>query len=333
MVRVATIIVTYRSAQLVIESLRSLQAERSTAGLDIRVMVVDNSSEDLAPIGRAIEANGWTSWVTLLQSPRNGGFAYGNNLGVERACADGIPNYFYLLNPDTQVRAGAVGALVRFLETHPEVAIAGSSFENVDGSEWPIAFRFPTWVSEVEQGIEFGLVTRALQRWVVPRTMTRAAQQVDWVSGASMMIRAAVYAELGGLDENYFLYFEEVDFCRRARQAGFPTWYVPESRVMHVKGHSTQLTDRPQRLPAYWFESRRRYFARSFGVHRAMLIDMLALLARSLGWLKRIALCRASTAVPYFIRDLAHHSIIWPRNRNVPEHRRTVYGHSADPTA
>lgn len=318
---------TYRSAQLTIESLHSIHAERSTVGLHIRVIVVDNSLEDLGAIAQAVELNDWSSWITLVQAPFNGGFAYGNNLGVERAYAEGIPDYLYLLNPDTQVRAGAIGSLARFLESRPEVAIAGSSFENRDGSDWPIAFRFPTLESELIQGLEFGLVTRLLQRWVVTRRMTRTAQPVDWVSGASMMIRSEVFAALGGFDENYFLYFEETDFCRRARQAGFFTWYVPESRVMHVGAQSTHVTHQesvPKRLPAYWFESRRRYFALSFGVGHAMVIDVIALVAHSLGWLKRIVLRRR--AVPYFVRDLARHSILRARNRTVPAIRDRTTG-------
>ena len=84
-----------------------------------------------------------------------------------------------------------------------------------------------------------------------------------------MMIRPSVLACIGGMDENYFLYFEETDFCYRAKQAGFPTWYVPESRVMHIMGQTTTVTDisaGPRRLPGYWFESRRRYFAVTYGI-------------------------------------------------------------------
>ncbi len=88
------------------------------------------------------------------------------------------------------------------------------------------------------------------------------------------------------MDENYFLYFEETDFCYRAKKAGFATWYVPESRVMHIMGQSTTVTDLtrgPKRLPSYWFESRRRYFAMTYGIGHAIGIDIVALLACSIG--------------------------------------------------
>jgi N-acetylglucosaminyl-diphospho-decaprenol L-rhamnosyltransferase len=318
---IAVVIVTYKCAALTIESLRSVVVERSEAGLHIRVVVVDNASGDTPAIAEAIESNGWRSWVTLVTAPKNGGFAYGNNLGIARAHADHPPSYIYLLNPDAQVRRGAIGSLARFLESHPEVGIAGSSFENLDGSDWPIAFHFPSLRSELLHGMELGPLMRLFKRWTVAQQMTRVPQPIDWICGASMLIRPAVLESIGGMDENYFLYFEETDFCYRARKAGFATWYVPDSRVMHIQGQSTTVTDPtsgPKRLPSYWFESRRRYFAITYGVGHAMTIDIVACLACSIGLMKRAILGRARTVTPHFIRDLIRHSVIWPRNRKFP---------------
>jgi len=325
---VAVIIVNYRCAELTVACLRSIEQERrSSPDLTIRAVVVDNASGDLPALEEAVRTWGWSSWVSLLGAPCNGGFAYGSNLGIERSWAAAPPAYVHLLNPDTEVRPGAIGTLVRFLETHPEAGIAGSSFETPDGSEWPMAFRFPTLASELDAGLKFGLVTRLLSRWVVARRMSQMAEPVDWISGASMLIRPQVLETIGGLDENYFLYFEETDFCRRARRAGFATWYVPESRVMHIIGQSTSISDRrerPARLPSYWFESRRRYFAATFGIRYAILVDLVAVLAYALGFCKRIALGRAGTGVPHFLRDLIRHSVLWGRNRKIPPPRCTL---------
>src|SRR5579863_3745957 len=167
---IAVIIVTYRTAQLTIEALRSVADERAIPGMRIRVVVVDNASEDLPIIAEAVAANDWSSWVTLIASPRNGGYGYGNNLGIAQAWRDGPPDYVHLLNPDTQLRPGAIATLVRFLESRPDVGIAGGSFETRDGHDWPIAFRFPSLWSEIDAGLAFGPVTRLLQRWVVART-------------------------------------------------------------------------------------------------------------------------------------------------------------------
>jgi N-acetylglucosaminyl-diphospho-decaprenol L-rhamnosyltransferase len=321
---VAVVIVTYKSAQLTIDCLRSIRADRSTANLRIRAVVVDNASGDLPAIAEAIASNRWSPWVTCVLAPTNGGFAYGNNLGIMHACSVSMPAYIYLLNPDTQVRDGAIGALIRFLEANHEVGIAGSSFENLDGSEWMIAFRFPSLLSELNSALDVGFVARLLQRWVVQRQMTKSPQPTAWICGASMMMRPSVIRATGGFDENYFLYFEETDFCRRAIRAGYPTWYVPESRVMHIRGQSTQVTDErlgKRRLPPYWFESRRRYFAVTFGLNYAVAVDVVALLAEALGWLKRLVLGRKQDSVPYFIRDLARHSVLWKQNRIIPAFR------------
>lgn len=321
---IAVVIVTYKSAALTIESLRSVNAERSTPGFHIRAVVVDNAAGDAPAIADAIESNGWGSWVTLVIAPKNGGFAYGNNLGIARAYEDHAPSYVYLLNPDAQVRHGAIETLARFLESHPEAGIAGSSFENLDGSDWPIAFHFPGLMSEMLQGMELGFLMRIFKRYMVAQNMSKISQPIDWICGASMLIRPAVLDAIGGMDENYFLYFEETDFCYRARKAGFATWYVPESRVMHIAGQSTEVTDRtkgPRRLPPYWFESRRRYFAMTYGVGHAIAIDIVALLASSIGALKRTALRRTHTAIPHFVRDLMRHSVLRPHNREFPEVR------------
>lgn len=319
-VTVAVIIVSYKSAALAIESLRSVQAERAAdGGLGIRAVVVDNASGDFPRITQAVTENGWSSWVATVLAPRNGGFAYGNNLGIRHALRNGGADYVYLLNPDTQVRTGAIAALVRFLESQPRIGIAGSSFENEDGSDWPIAFRFPSLVSELSQALGLGPVMRLLDRWAVAREMSQLEPQpVDWICGASMMVRAAVLEAIGGLDEGYFLYFEETDFCLRARRAGFPTWYVPQSRVMHVGGQSTGVTERntaPRRLPAYWFDSRRRYFTKAFGIAHAMAIDLAVLATYPCGWLKRLALRQRHGSVPHYYRDFIRGSVLRSTHR------------------
>jgi GT2 family glycosyltransferase len=321
---IAVVIVSYRTADLTIASVRSIEAERSRATVRLQVVVVDNASGDAPAIAAAIATNGWSGWVKLVVSARNGGFGYGNNLGIAHAFAAAVPDYIHLLNPDAQVRLGAIETLARFLESHPQAGIAGSGFDNADGSDWPIAFRFPGLLSEIDSGLRFGPASRLLRRWAVAQRMGKAPQQVDWVCGASMMIRPSVLAAIGGFDENYFLYFEETDLCRRAGRAGFQTWYVPGSRVMHIRGQSTSVTDLahgPKRLPTYWFDSRRRYYGINYGLGWGIVIDMGALVAGALGTLKQILLGRRNTLVPRYLRDLLASSILWRRNRELPPAR------------
>ncbi|MCF8154929.1 MAG: glycosyltransferase family 2 protein [Rhodoferax sp.] len=318
--RVAVVIVTYRSAALTVDCLRSLQSERLNSRIDITAVVVDNASGDYPEIAAAITREGWSDWAKLIEAPRNGGFAYGNNLGFAHAVRLWSPHYLHMLNPDTRVKPGAVRELVDFLERTPAAGIAGSSFENGDGSDWPIAFRFGSPLSELESGLGFGPVSRLLQRWRVARVMGNAEQQIDWCAGASMMLRRSMLAKIGGMDECFFLYFEETEFCWRARRAGFQTWYVPSSRVIHIAGQSTKLTERdaaPKRLPDYWFESRRRYFQVTLGLRRALLTDLLTLAAGALGQVKLTLQGRRAEIVPQYLSGVWRHSVLHRRNRDL----------------
>jgi N-acetylglucosaminyl-diphospho-decaprenol L-rhamnosyltransferase len=317
---VAVIIITYKTAQLTIDCLRSIAAQRDLQQAQITVTVVDNSFDDFAPIKMVIESNNWSNWVQLACPPKNGGFAYGNNFGVKLACSNANPDYIHLLNPDTVVREGAIVSLVRFLEEHECVGIAGSSFENLDGSDWPFAFRFPTILSEIEEGLQLGFVSKLLRRWRVAQTMGKAPERIDWVPGASMLIRKSVFDAVGGLDEGYFLYFEETDFCFRANKLGFATWYVPQSRVMHIAGQSTKVTERNvegRRLPSYWFESRRRFFLLAYGLYYAIATDVVTVIARGLGATKRFLFRHGTAGTPHFISDLLRYSVIRTKNRNI----------------
>jgi N-acetylglucosaminyl-diphospho-decaprenol L-rhamnosyltransferase len=309
---VGIVIVTYKSAALTTDCLRSIARERANSALEIRCVVVDNASGDAPAVGQAIEEASWSDWARVVVAPRNGGFAYGNNLGLRELERDGRVEFMHLLNPDTVLRAGAIDALVDFLRTHPRAGLAGGIFENGDGSEWAIAFRFPSVLSEMEQGIRLGVVSRLLSKWRVPMNMGPDAAQVDWLAGASIMVRREVFSRIGGLDESFFLYFEETEFCHRAKAAGFEVWYVPASRVVHIAGQSTKVTERdaaPKRLPAYWFDSRRLYFTMTRGKGHSWLADVGAVTAGWIGLSKSALLGRLGQHVPHFLRDVVRHRL------------------------
>ena len=333
---VLVITVSYKTAELVEESLRALARERAAApDLDVRAFVVDNASGDGPALKCAIERNAWAGWATLVTSDHNGGFSYGNNLGFRHAFANGpVPDYFLLLNPDAAVLPGAIAALVRFLEEHDDVGIAGSRLQFEDGTVWPYAFRFPSVWSEIDEGLGLGLVTRLLKRRVVARRMGEVPERVDWVPGASMMVRRRVVENLGGLDENYFLYFEELDFCLKASRAGWQTWYVPQSRVMHIAGQSTGVTERGRTgpLPEYWFKSRSRFFAKNHSLPYALATDVAALAAHGIGRIKRKIQHRPT--VPAFMVDLLRNSVLLPQNRRVePSREFTTHVDPPEPGA
>jgi N-acetylglucosaminyl-diphospho-decaprenol L-rhamnosyltransferase len=323
-VSVSVVIVSYRTAELVVRSLAALEDERENQranGIAVRAIVVDNASGDAEPIRQAILREGWNGWVDLIVSDTNGGFAYGNNLGFRHACESGErPDFFFLLNPDAQVRPNAIGALVEFLKGDPKVACASSSLEGPDGALWPYAFRFPNIVGEIVAALGVGVLERFLRSWVVLRRMDDHPAEVDWFPGAAMMVRTAVLEQIGGMDQAYFLYYEETDFCLKVRRHGFTNWYVPASRVMHIAGQSTGVTGEKavaQRLPGYWFESRRRYYLKNFGVPYAMATDVLAIVAHALGIAKGRIRRRPGKTQPHLIGDLWQNSTLFEANRAI----------------
>src|SRR5688572_7852256 len=149
------VIVNYRTPELTIDCLRSLAADGMPRD-ERKVVVVDNASPDdsVDRIRRAIDADDWSSWASVTAAPRNGGFAYGNNVAVREALAsDRPPKYVLLLNSDTLVRPGAIDALERFLDARPEVGIVGSRLEDPDGTPQCSAYRFPSLRSEFAEAV------------------------------------------------------------------------------------------------------------------------------------------------------------------------------------
>lgn len=268
--------INYRTAHLAIESLRAIASQVEALGGG-KVVIVDNASADgsAEEIATAIEAEGWGSFARVIPMKRNGGFAFGNNVGFAEANASAVkPDYVLLLNPDSAVRCGAIEAMVNFMNTHPRAGIAGSRLENAEGGLECSAHNFHSPLSELLEGARLGLLTRWLPNYEVTPIMRHEPHLCDWVSGSSMIIRRKVIEDIGPMDEGFFLYFEEVDFFQRAAKAGWQTWYVPESVVMHIEGAATGIKTK-RRRPAYWFNSRRRYFVKHYGVGGLVLADML----------------------------------------------------------
>ena len=302
---VLIVIVNYRTPDLAIDCLRSLEAEIATVP-GTRVVVTDNASGDdsVARLAAAVQEHSWEGWAELRPLERNGGFAYGNNAAIRPTLASSDPpRYVWMLNPDTIVLPGALRAMVEFLDAKPEVGLAGTGVENVDGSVQSSWFTFPSPAVEFAGMIRLRLVYRLLLGTSGTLDSPAAASQVDWVSGASLFIRRAVFDAVGLLDEAYFMYFEEVDFCLRASRAGWPCWYVPSSRITHLAGQSSGVAN-PQaprkRVPKYWFEARRRFFLTNQGLARTVLAD--------LGWASahvlyriRMALLRRPVSEPKWI--------------------------------
>ena len=310
---VLVVILNYRVADLALGCLRELAAQ-IPGQPGCRAVVVDNDSGDGSAerIEAAIEAEGFGAWAKLERSPHNGGFAAGNNFAIRPALAAEPYRYVWILNPDTIPRPGAGQALFEFLEAHGEVGIAGSRLEDADGTQHHSRYRFPSLQNEFDGAIGLGVVSRLLARWQIAPPLVPETHPIDWVAGASMMIRREVLEEVGLLDEGFFMYFEEVDLCRRARLAGYPCWYVAESRVAHIAAQSSGIdrreSDHP-RLPDYWFESRRRYWLKNHGLLYAAAVDLAALCGVAFASLRTRLGGRENPHPDHYLGDLFRHSV------------------------
>jgi N-acetylglucosaminyl-diphospho-decaprenol L-rhamnosyltransferase len=311
--RIGIIIVNYKTPLLVIECLRSLVSEHAFE--NFQTIVVDNNSQDgsFEKISSTIIAEGWFPWASVHAAEHNGGFAYGNNLAIRQFMScDNAPEYIYLLNSDAMIRENAIQELASFLDNHPQVGIVGSRLENLDGSPRHACFQFHTYVTELDRGFSLSILSKLLSPWVVKNTNPTAEIKTDWVAGASMMVRSTVFNTVGLMDESYFLYYEEMDFCLQAKRAGWECWYVPASRVVHFAGQSSGITHGRQqtsRRPRYWFESRRRYFVKNFGVIHAFFADLFWLVGFATWRLRNIFQKKEHSYAPHLLLDSFANSV------------------------
>ena len=313
--RLAVSIVNYKSSLLVCNLLPTLISQ-----LDLdtdRIIVIDNKSPDnsVSEIQSFIEKRNWQEFVKLIPAEVNGGFSYGNNLAIETAINfyNKKPLYVWFVNPDTQIKSNALKALLEFSDETPKVGIIGSRLESENGSVQDSAFRFCSISSELLSSLSIGVLNKKFQRYLVylPE-MPDTSIECDWVAGASMFVRYKVFENAGMMDETYFLYFEETDFCLQAKRAGWECWYVPESRVLHYVGQSTGIVSgdvQRRRRPKYWFQSRQHYFIKNHGIVYTMFADLAWGLGFSLLQLRYLIQGKKGTDPEYMLRDFWRNSI------------------------
>ena len=215
--------------------LQSLPGGAEQAALE--VFVVDNASSDdsAAMVAREFPH------VHLIRNADNLGFSSANNLAVQQAQGD----YVLLLNPDTVVHPGAFDRLIAGMEAHPRAGIGGAKLLNGDGSLQYSCRRFPTFTAGVFRNSSVWGRVFAGHSKVRDYLMTdfdhASIAEADWVSGAALCIRRACLRQIGLLDETFFMYCEDVDWCYRARQAGWQVLYFPDSVITHLIGRSSDL--------------------------------------------------------------------------------------------
>lgn len=277
---VSAVVVNYNAKRELLECLRSLRAE----GVG-EVVVVDNGSVD----GSESAVRAEDQRVDYHQSGANLGYGTGCNRGVSRT--DPSKPYLLCSNPDVRLEPGSLKSMIEALDARPEVGIVGPRIENPDGTLYPSVRTFPNLTDAVGHAV-LGMVwprNAFTRRYRMLAWDHATAADVDWVSGSCFLVRRIAWDEVGGFDEAYFMYAEDVDLCWRLHRAGWKVAYEPAATVVHAQGVSTDR--HPYRMIVEHHRALLRFAARtSRGWERALLPVMaLGLVLRTpLAWLHRL---------------------------------------------
>ncbi len=249
------------------------------------VLIADNASTDgtIAMLRAEFPA------VRVIENKENLGFGRANNQAL--AIAQG--RYLFLLNPDTELRDGALRALIDYADAHPRVGIIGPQLFYGDGTRQSSRRRFPTLATAFLESTKLQQWfprNRVLTRYYMLDTRDDETQAVDWINGSAMFVRRAVYDQIGGFDEGFFMYSEELDWCRRAKDAGWQIVYLPTAQVTHYEAKSSEQAVAARDI--HFNASKVRYFRKYHGaffaaVLRAFLLWMFAfqIAEESVKWL------------------------------------------------
>jgi GT2 family glycosyltransferase len=227
-------IVSYRTPGHLAQCLRGLAEE--AAALDLDVTVVDNASAD----GSAEMVERQFPWVRLIRNQHNVGFGAAHNQALRGATG----RYWLILNSDAAPFGGALRTLVQYMNSHPRVAVAGPKLRYPDGTVQPSRRRIPTLATlflESTQLQRFWPDNPAVRRYYVQDRSDDEPQAVDWLVGACLCVRPSAAKQVGLFDQRFFMYSEELDWCRRFRAAGWGIDYVPFAEVQHLEGASSRL--------------------------------------------------------------------------------------------
>ncbi|MFO7741697.1 MAG: glycosyltransferase family 2 protein [Anaerolineae bacterium] len=284
MVDLSVVIVSWNVRPLLrrcIQSIRSPEArpanERPAApnvgrpkpDVEIEIIVVDNgSSDDSVEMVREAFPD-----VRLVANEDNRGFPAANNQGI--AIAEG--RYILLLNPDTEVVGDALTTLVAFADAHPDVAIVGPQLMNPDGTVQSSRRRFPTLLTALFEStwLEPCAPRQLLEQYYVFDRPDDVTQDVDWVTGAAMLARRQAAEAVGPMDEGFFMYSEELDWCRRFGEAGWRVVYLPTAQIIHHVGKSSEQVVAARHI--HFQTSKVRYFRKYHGAPTAEALRWMLL--------------------------------------------------------
>lgn len=285
------VITSYKAADLTIDCLKSLEDEIDKIP-DSKVAICDNGNEDdtLLKLNQAIENNGWQDWVYIKTVLPNRGFAGGNNAILRDVLTSSeIPDYFLLLNADTIVRPGALTSLLAAAKTRTDIGIFCPRLEWPSGEPQISCFKYISPISEMLAAAQTGPLTKVFSTAEIPVPVSDSPMEIEWGSFACALIRKEVFKDIGLLDEGYYLYFDDVDYCRSAKKAGWKTLYWPSSRVVHLRGKSNPLKEKTaqrKRKPKYWYMSRSWYLIKFYGKFGLFIANSLWLFGRGISFFR-----------------------------------------------
>ena len=209
------------------------------------IIVVDNASADDTV---NILKNDFPE-VMMIANRNNLGFAAANNQGIERAKGQ----YILLLNPDTIVHSGSLDVLIEFMDENEDVGICGPKLLNTDGSIQRSIRRYPSFRGALHRHTVFkslGVFKSEYRRWLMKDFGQDGQRDVEQLMGAALMVRKSVLDEVGGMDERFFMYYEEVDLCYRIKQAGWRVVFLPQADITHLGGRSSEQVPVEKQLMA-----------------------------------------------------------------------------------
>jgi hypothetical protein len=264
---VSIIIVSYNVRDVLRDCLRSLDDNPPSHPYEI--IVVDSASSD----GTAEMVSSEFPDVRLLAQAENVGFSRGNNIGIEASQGE----FLFLLNPDTLMLAGCTDRLIDVLQSDAQAGLCGPQTLNADRSIQSSRRRFPTfWSSLFESTVLQPIAPRrVLRHFYASDLPDDEVSQVDWVQGSALLARRAVYEAIGGLDEGFFMYSEELDWCRRAAVSGWKCLYVGTAQLVHLGGQSSQQA--PASTHINFQRSKLRYMKKYHGPLQAQMLRLCLL--------------------------------------------------------
>jgi N-acetylglucosaminyl-diphospho-decaprenol L-rhamnosyltransferase len=293
---VCAVIVNYHTSRLTMDCIESLKGQLDPES--DRIVVVDNASgpEEVESLGRAISDSGSDDLVLVLSLNENRGFSGGNNAGIRAVDAE----YYLLTNSDTILLPDAVNRMREAFARRPEAGIVSPRLEWPDGLPQVSCFRRLTPFSEMIRSAETKAITCLLRAFDVPLMPRTRPSSPDWTSFACVMIKAETINCVGLMDDGYFMYFEDSDYCRRAWAAGFEVLNWPEARVVHLQGRSSDVEERSihkKPLPAYYYRSRSRYFRKFYTATGLIMANILWVAGRTIS-ISRQAIARKRRPTP-----------------------------------